>query len=57
MKLHNAVRPQRANPDSCDAHNHEFNKNFKPEVAPFKESDLGLAAGGFMCLCSETSFG
>jgi CubicO group peptidase (beta-lactamase class C family) len=47
MKLHSAVRPQRANPDSCDAHNHVFNKDFKPEVAPFKESDLGLAAGGF----------
>lgn len=49
MKLHNAVRPRRANPDSCDAHNHEFNKDGKPEVAPFRESDLGLAAGGFTC--------
>lgn len=49
MKLHNAVRPRRANPDSCDAHNHKFNKDVKPEVAPFRESDLGLAAGGFTC--------
>ena len=49
MKLHHAVRPRRANPDSCDAHNHEFNKDAKPERADFRESDLGLAAGGFTC--------
>lgn len=49
MNLHHAVRPRRANPDSCDAHNHEFNKDGKPEVADFRESDLGLAAGGFTC--------
>ena len=49
MKLHHAVRPRRANPDSCDAHNHEFNNDGKPEVADFRESDLGLAAGGFTC--------
>lgn len=39
MSLHNAVRPRRANPDSCDAHNHQF-KDGKPEVAPFREADL-----------------
>ena len=49
IKLHNAVRPRRANPDSCDAHNHKFNKDAKPERADFRESDLGLAAGGFTC--------
>ena len=48
MKLHNAVRPERANPDSCDAHKHLFNENGKLEVLSFKESGLGLAAGGFM---------
>lgn len=47
MKLHNAVRPERANPDSCDAYNHKFNSNLKPEVFPFEEHGLGLAAGGF----------
>lgn len=49
MKLHHAVRPRRAHPDSCDAHNHILNKDGKPEVAPFRGSDLGLAAGGFTC--------
>ena len=48
MKLHNAMRPERANPDSCDAHKYVF-KNGKLEVSDFKESDLGLAAGGFTC--------
>ncbi|MBA3714640.1 MAG: serine hydrolase [Pyrinomonadaceae bacterium] len=49
IKLHNAVRPQRANPDSCDAYGHKFNNNQKPEALPFEESTLGmgLAAGGF----------
>lgn len=47
MKLHNAVQPERANSNSCDAYNHKFNSNQKPEVLPFKEHGLGLAAGGF----------
>jgi CubicO group peptidase (beta-lactamase class C family) len=47
MKLHNAVRPERANPDSCDAWNHKYNADQKPEVFPFEEHGLGLAAGGF----------
>jgi CubicO group peptidase (beta-lactamase class C family) len=47
MKLHNAVRPERANPDSCDAWNHKYNADQEPEVFPFKEHGLGLAAGGF----------
>ena len=50
MELHHAVRPRRAHPDSCDAHNHgSINVDGKPEVAPFRDSDLGLAAGGFTC--------
>lgn len=49
LKLHHAVRPRRANPDSCDAHNHKFDKDGKPERADFRGSDLGLAAGGFTC--------
>ena len=47
MKLHNAVRPERANPDSCDGWNHKYNADQKPEVFPFEEHGLGLAAGGF----------
>lgn len=47
MKLHNAVRAERANPDSCDACNHKFSSDQKPEVFPFEEHGLGLAAGGF----------
>jgi len=47
MKLHNAVRPERANPDSCDAWNHKYNPDKEPEVFPFEEHGLGLAAGGF----------
>jgi hypothetical protein len=47
MKLNNAVRSERANPDSCDGWNHKYNADQKPEVFPFKEHDLGLAAGGF----------
>lgn len=47
MKLHNAVRPERANPDSCDAWNHKYNADQEPEVFPFDEHGLGLAAGGF----------
>ena len=47
MKLHNAVRPERANPDSCDAWNHKYNADKEPEVFPFEEHGLGLAAGGF----------
>jgi CubicO group peptidase (beta-lactamase class C family) len=47
MKLHNAVRPERANPDSCDAWNHKYNADQEPEVFPFEEHGLGLAAGGF----------
>ena len=50
IKLHNAVRWQRENPDSCDAYGHKFNDNQQPEQYPFAESPLGmgLAAGGFM---------
>jgi CubicO group peptidase (beta-lactamase class C family) len=47
MKLHNAVRPERAHPDSCDASNHTFNSDREPDVFPFEEHGLGLAAGGF----------
>lgn len=47
LKLHNAVRPELANPDSCDAWGHEYNDNQKLEVLPFKQHGLGLAAGGF----------
>lgn len=47
MKLHNAVRPERAHPDSCDASNHKLNSSGKIEVFPFEEHGLGLAAGGF----------
>jgi CubicO group peptidase (beta-lactamase class C family) len=47
MKLHNAVRPERANPDSCDAWNHKYNADKEPEVFSFVEHGLGLAAGGF----------
>jgi CubicO group peptidase (beta-lactamase class C family) len=49
IKLRNAVRPQRANPDSCDAYGHKLNNNQQPEPYPFAESTLGigLAAGGF----------
>jgi CubicO group peptidase (beta-lactamase class C family) len=47
MKLHNPVQPERENPNSCDAYNHKFNSNQKPEVFPFEEYGLGLAAGGF----------
>jgi CubicO group peptidase (beta-lactamase class C family) len=49
FKLHNAVRWQRANPDSCDAYGHKLNNNQQPEPYPFEESALGtgLAAGGF----------
>ena len=50
LKLHNAVRWQRANPDSCDAYGHKFVQDQQPEPLPFEEStlSLGLAAGGFM---------
>jgi CubicO group peptidase (beta-lactamase class C family) len=49
IKLHNAVRWQRANPDSCDAYAHKLNNKQQPEPYPFAESTLGmgLAAGGF----------
>jgi CubicO group peptidase (beta-lactamase class C family) len=47
MKLHNAVQPEKANPDSCDAWNHKYDADQKPEILPFKDSGLGLAAGGF----------
>lgn len=50
IKLHNAVRWQRENPDSCDAYGHKFNDNQQLEHYPFAESPLSmrLAAGGFM---------
>jgi len=48
MKLHNAVQPERVNPDSCDASEYKFNGNGKLSVVPFKDHYLGLAAGGFM---------
>lgn len=49
MKMHNAVRWQRENPDSCDAYGHKFKNNQQLEALPFKESTLGtgLAAGGW----------
>ncbi|MGA7934556.1 MAG: serine hydrolase, partial [Kovacikia sp.] len=47
IKLHNAVRPERAHPDSCDAWKHKLNSSQKPEPYPFEDSGLGLAAGGF----------
>ncbi|MBD2164908.1 serine hydrolase [Calothrix membranacea FACHB-236] len=47
MKLHNSVQPERANPDSCDAWNHQYDADQKLEVFPFEEHGLGLAAGGF----------
>lgn len=49
IKLHNAVRWQRVDPDSCDAYAHRLNSNQQPEPRPFAESTLGtgLAAGGF----------
>jgi CubicO group peptidase (beta-lactamase class C family) len=53
MKLHNAVRPERANPDSCDAWNHKYNADQEPEVFPFEEHGLGLAAGGFRASAQE----
>ncbi len=53
MKLHNAVRPERANPDSCDAWNHKYNADKEPEVFPFEEHGLGLAAGGFRASAQE----
>jgi len=53
MKLHNAVRPERANPDSCDAWGHTYNADQKLEVLPFKDSNLGLAAGGFKASAQE----
>lgn len=53
MKLHHAVRPERVNPDSCDAHKYKFNGNGKPEASPFKDSGTGLAAGGFTSSAQE----
>ena len=53
MKLHNAVRPERANPDSCDAWNHTYNADLEPEVYSFEEHGLGLAAGGFRASAQE----
>ena len=53
MKLHNAVRPERANPDSCDAWNHKYNADQEPEIFPFDEHGLGLAAGGFRASAQE----
>lgn len=49
IKLHNAVRWQRANPDSCDAYGHKLTNNQQLEPLPFAESTLrmGVAAGGF----------
>ncbi|MEU1972153.1 serine hydrolase [Microbacterium sp. NPDC019599] len=50
MNLHNAVRWQRAAPDSCDAHGHFASSAQPPQPQPFEQSALGtgLAAGGFM---------
>lgn len=50
IKLHNAVRWQRENPDSCDAYGHELNNNQQPKPYEFEESPLGtgLAAGGWV---------
>ncbi len=51
MKLHNAVRPRRANPDSCDAHNHEFNKDGKPKVALLQGKRFRFGCGRVHMLC------
>lgn len=52
LKLHNAVRWQRASPDSCDAYGHFLNDNQQPKKYKFGESTLnssmGLAAGGWV---------
>lgn len=47
LKLHTDIRPERANPDSCDAWKHGRSNG---ELVPldFGDSGLGLAAGGFM---------
>lgn len=48
LNLHHAVRPERANPDSCDAYRYRSNEPGEPEYYDFADSGPGLAAGGFM---------
>lgn len=50
MGLHNNVRPQSKNIDPLDAWGHSYpngDKSKKPQPIAFKNSTLGLAAGGF----------
>jgi CubicO group peptidase (beta-lactamase class C family) len=48
LNLHHAIRPERANPDSCDAYRYKSNDRGAPEYYELADSGLGLAAGGFM---------
>lgn len=52
MKLHGRMRPQRAHPDSCDAHKHRFVDGALEPVA-FENAGLGLAAGGFVASAED----
>lgn len=57
MGMHNRIRPEYAQPDSCDAYNHRYGTGDigsisssalpEPEPLPFEQYGLGLAAGGF----------
>ncbi|MEX2586672.1 MAG: serine hydrolase domain-containing protein [Actinomycetota bacterium] len=57
MGMQNRIRPEYANPDSCDAYNHTYGQGDTsslstsalpaPEPLPFEQYGLGLAAGGF----------
>jgi CubicO group peptidase (beta-lactamase class C family) len=56
MNLHNGVRGEWANPDSCDSYNHDFSSPVDedpntppppPKIFPFERYDQGLASGGF----------
>lgn len=54
--MHNSVRGEWAEPDSCDSFNHDFTGPFPEDpneplpgwkLLPFQQYDQGLAAGGF----------
>jgi CubicO group peptidase (beta-lactamase class C family) len=47
LNLHHVIRPEWANPDSCDAYRYKSNEPGAPEYYEFADSGLGLAAGGF----------
>lgn len=57
MGMNNRIRPEFAEPDSCDAYNHKYGKGDRsslsisalpqPEPFGFSQYGLGLAAGGF----------